>query len=314
MEKHLFVLAALCCCAVVGPRCADAELVVTVTEVVTPQGRVDLLFRGAGSVDLTDLTLASQFALQSSEVGPRFGSFFVGPGGDRLVNGYVGSASSSVVGPSDFGDGFSTDNTSTNVSATGDAFFLGAFGAGPDERGIAVPEGYVSESLLRFGMRIEDTDLEDAGLDIGEFKYRWGDSNPDCLTIQVLAEPVALEGDFELDGDVDLIDVDRYIGVLGSAATGDLQPLDLNGDGIVSLDDHDDHVTRLLEAGGVNGTQLGDINLDGRTDVLGDAFILVANLGRSVGSRSEGDLDGDGFVTVLGDAFRLVASLGQSNQ
>ena len=232
-----------------------------------------------------------------------------------MVEGYLGSSlSSSILGPSGFGDGFSTDNTSTTVSATGEAFFLGVFGTGPDDRAIAVPEGYVSGSILRFGMRIEDTDFEEAGLEIGEYVYRWGVSNPDSLTIRVLADPVGLEGDFDLDGDVDLLDVDQYVGILGSAAIGDLQPLDLDGDGIVSLADHDDHVMRLLSAGGVNGTPLGDINLDGTTDVLGDAFILVANLGQSVSSRLEGDLNGDGVVTVLGDAFRLVASLGESNR
>ena len=58
---------------------------------------------------------------------------------------------------------------------------------------------------------------------------------------------------------------------------------------------------------------VGDINQDGEVDILGDAFILVQNLGRNDGvSWSDGDLNGDGTVDVLGDAFQLVGNLGQS--
>ena len=64
--------------------------------------------------------------------------------------------------------------------------------------------------------------------------------------------------------------------------------------------------------GGI-GTAAGDINLDGVVDVLGDAFLLIANLGDSVTSWSQGDLNGDGEVDVLGDAFLLIASLGADN-
>lgn len=84
----------------------------------------------------------------------------------------------------------------------------------------------------------------------------------------------------------------------------------------------------------------GDFNLDGRVDVLNDAFILVGNLG-SPGGFTDGDLvgeggfvdqvdlaffvglgligtenvipgdaNGDGVVDVLGDAFLIVGNLG----
>jgi len=57
----------------------------------------------------------------------------------------------------------------------------------------------------------------------------------------------------------------------------------------------------------------GDANLDGRVDVLGDGFALVANLGVTEGATwSQGDFDGNGQVDVLDDAFVLVANLGRS--
>lgn len=57
----------------------------------------------------------------------------------------------------------------------------------------------------------------------------------------------------------------------------------------------------------------GDANLDGKVDVLGDAFTLVGNLGMSFGAQwTDGDFNGDGNVVVLGDAFLLVGQLGQS--
>ena len=56
----------------------------------------------------------------------------------------------------------------------------------------------------------------------------------------------------------------------------------------------------------------GDANLDGRVDVLGDAFPLVGGLGTTSGATwAQGDFTGDGKVDVLGDAFVLVGNLGR---
>ena len=112
------------------------------------------------------------------------------------------------------------------------------------------------------------------------------------------------------DGD----DVDFYVGNLDRPATGDLAQLDLNGDGEVTVADHNLHVTTLVAtSNGVTGALLGDVNLDGVVDVLSDALSLVANLGQSVTSRSQGDLNADGTVDVIEDAFILINQLGQSN-
>ena len=53
------------------------------------------------------------------------------------------------------------------------------------------------------------------------------------------------------------------------------------------------------------------MDFDGEVSVLGDAFILVAQL-NSTGPYSYGlgDLNADQAVDVLGDAFILIAHLG----
>ena len=131
---------------------------------------------------------------------------------------------------------------------------------------------------------------------------------------QITGTEPSVTGDFDLDGDVDLDDLDRYIGNIGEPASGDLEILDLNGDGTVGANNFEQHYETLVEtSNGGKGTFAGDANLDGTVNVLGDAFTLVGNLGSSVSSWADGDFNGDGTVNVLGDAFLLVANLGQTN-
>ncbi|MDA8564204.1 hypothetical protein N9L06_07125 [Mariniblastus sp.] len=131
--------------------------------------------------------------------------------------------------------------------------------------------------------------------------------------VRLTATPPAL-GDFNGDGNIDGDDVDFYIGNLDQFATGELERLDLTGDGALTIVDHNVHVTILVTtSNGVTGALLGDVNLDGTVDVLNDAFALVASLGQSATSRSQGDLNADGVVDVLNDAFILIGQLGQSN-
>lgn len=123
-----------------------------------------------------------------------------------------------------------------------------------------------------------------------------------------------LNGDFDMDGDVDADDIDFYAGNLDLPATGDLDQLDLDGDGFVTLADHDLHVTTLAEtSNGQTGALIGDTNLDGSVDVLIDAFALIGGLGTATGGYANGDLNADGVIDVLGDAFRLIGNLGLSN-
>lgn len=129
------------------------------------------------------------------------------------------------------------------------------------------------------------------------------------------ASALSLRGDFDSDGDVDINDLDQFIGQIGTDVGGQGQQsaLDLNVDGIVGSDDFEEHFSQLVQIPGVGlGTLQGDINLDGSVDVLNDAFQMVSNLGGAVSSWSDGDVTGDGRVDVLNDAFALVSNLGMS--
>ena len=131
-----------------------------------------------------------------------------------------------------------------------------------------------------------------------------------------LGDSPALTGDFEPDGDVDADDIDFYSGNIGEEATGDLAQLDFVNDGLVTVADYQFHIENFVQtSNGQVGTIVGDINLDGTVDVLGDAFLLVGGLGLTSGaSYADGDLNADGAVDVLGDAFVLVGNLGLSNE
>jgi len=125
-----------------------------------------------------------------------------------------------------------------------------------------------------------------------------------------------LAGDFEPDGDVDADDIDFYSGNIGEAAVGDLVQLDFDNDDFVTLADHQFHIENfVLTSNGQVGTNVGDINLDGTVNVLGDALALVGGLGLTTGAGyADGDLNADGAVNVLGDALVLVSNLGLSNE
>jgi len=123
-----------------------------------------------------------------------------------------------------------------------------------------------------------------------------------------------LQGDNNSDGVVDCDDLDSYVGNIGLSSSGALAQLDLDDDGIVSAADADIHVLTLIQtSNGVVGTFLGDLNCDGRVDVLNDALALVLNLGGVTTRYAQGDLNFDGGVSVLGDAVLLIANLNNSN-
>ena len=71
--------------------------------------------------------------------------------------------------------------------------------------------------------------------------------------------------------------------------------------------------TYVQTSNGQTGTFLGDMNLDGSVDVLGDAFTLIGNLNNPAAGYTQGDLNLDGRVDVLSDAFLLIGNLGKSN-
>jgi len=122
-------------------------------------------------------------------------------------------------------------------------------------------------------------------------------------------------GDFDDSGGVDATDIDFYLGSISLPAIDDLQQLDLDGDELVTLTDYQFHIENLVQtSNGETGSFIGDLNLDGTVDVLGDGIILVSNLGSSgfVG-YADGNLNADFAINVLGDALVFVSNLGLSN-
>jgi len=144
-------------------------------------------------------------------------------------------------------------------------------------------------------------------------------ANPDAATpgSTVTVTLVAIIGDLNADGAVDVDDINLYPSQLGLTTTNsNFNPaFDLNGDGAITLADHNVLVTDFVQtSNGLIGTFLGDANLDGSVDVLSDALALITNLSSSgpVG-YAEGDFNADQLVNVLGDAILLIGNLGASN-
>ena len=134
--------------------------------------------------------------------------------------------------------------------------------------------------------------------------------------LEILATAIVVVGDSDGDMDVDCDDLDSYVGNLDTSVAGStgLANLDIDGDEMLTLEDANEAITTLVvTSNGITGTFPGDFNCNGTVDVLGDAFILIENLGGLVTMYSEGDANFDGFVDILGDAFILVENLGESN-
>ena len=134
------------------------------------------------------------------------------------------------------------------------------------------------------------------------------------LNLVGFAKPQAIPGDVNLDDVVDCSDLNLFVGNLDIEAVGEAVPLDVTCDGTVTIDDVNETLDHIVTSNGETGTILGDFNCDGAVDVLGDAFILVGNLGSTNALYTDGDATFDGVVDVLGDAFILVGNLGMSNQ
>ena len=118
--------------------------------------------------------------------------------------------------------------------------------------------------------------------------------------------------DFNGDSAWNTADLDALNAAIEDGTTN--QTYDLNSDGIVDMGDRDTWLASAAAANGFASPYLvGDIDLDGTVNVLGDGFTLVANLLSSTSNWSEGDLNADGQVNVLGDAFALIANLNRTN-
>ena len=131
-----------------------------------------------------------------------------------------------------------------------------------------------------------------------------GDFNGELMIFSQIVRATNALGDLDGSGSITGPDIDLLYASYGVTPANDIE-LDLDSDGQVGDSDRD----RLIE--GIAQTRLGDLNFDGRVNVLGDAFTLVGNIGTTGGATyAEGDINGDGSVNVLGDAFVLVGNLG----
>lgn len=111
-------------------------------------------------------------------------------------------------------------------------------------------------------------------------------------------------GDLDGSGSITGADIDLLYAAYGATPANDIE-LDIDSDGQVGDSDRN----RLIE--GIAETRLGDLNFDGKVDVLNDAFTLVGGIGTTSGATyAEGDINGDGQINVLGDAFPLVGNIG----
>ena len=147
------------------------------------------------------------------------------------------------------------------------------------------------------------------------FIIRLGDNNGlngEIFRITSATIAASTDGDYLRDGIVNLTDVDLLRANIGTGATGAAATFDLNENGTIDFPDLEQLLGDfVVTSSGSVGTFPGDLDLDGQVNVLGDAFILVENLGQAVDSYSDGDINGDGVVDVLGDAFILVGNLGR---
>ncbi len=134
-----------------------------------------------------------------------------------------------------------------------------------------------------------------------------------CISLLVTSVSYAdNDSDFNGDSTWDKIDIDALVSVIAAGTHG--SAFDLNDDGQVDLADRDQWLASAAAANGFGRPYLvGDIDLNGKVDVLGDAATLVSNLFSSTPNWSFGDLDANGQVDVLGDAVLLISNLSRSN-
>ena len=204
---------------------------------------------------------------------------------------------------------------SGNISASGEVDLSGTLG-------LVAGESFDAAIGQTFRILTADSlgGTEFLGIDqsaAGEYTFdvTYGDGFVEIEVVDFVTGTVNTNGDFDNDGDVDAEDIDSFLLFSDNApARGELDLFNLNLDGVITETDRAIHINSLVEtSNGQVGTFFGDINLDGTVDVLGDAFILVGNLGSSSALYSDGDVNGDGRVDVLGDSFALVSNLGSTN-
>ena len=178
----------------------------------------------------------------------------------------------------------------------------------------------VNHSFVLNPSILPEADLQASGLLATDFKLNKASDSTRYDHLPLIVDFAAsdslflLAGDFDADGDVDLVDLNQYSGLIGEVASGDLAKLDLDEDGFVGANDAIYLYENLVETSNGNvGTFAGDLNLDGIVDVLDDGFGFISNLNQPAVSWSQGDFNFDQVVDVVGDGFLLIQNLDRSN-
>ena len=140
--------------------------------------------------------------------------------------------------------------------------------------------------------------IDASGMDSGVRRYDLPTASSFAFGFRIASlGGASVLGDFDGDGDVDADDVDILCANMG----GDLDPYDLNSDGVVDEDDMIFHVETLVEwdngvTNGV-GTYQGDFNLDGVVNAT-DLQIMQGSFGSSGVGFAAGNANCDTVVNA----------------
>ena len=183
-------------------------------------------------------------------------------------------------------------------------------------RDIQITGVSIDDSVTTFGLTEDRIAFDGNELEINFQGLPYNSSSFVRIDLELFQDPplMAPFADFDNDDDVDIDDINNLIDLFRQEPEGNLNDFDLDESGAIDEGDLSLVIETLVEtSNGQAGTFLGDFDLDGQVNVLGDAFILVGNLGTNVDSYADGDANGDRRVDVLNDAFALVSNLGRSN-
>jgi hypothetical protein len=131
----------------------------------------DVIAKGSGSVDKTDLSFVGSGVGSCFEVNGLFALACVGPHSIDIDT-YRG-----FVGPLSFGPG------QNNLATSGSGDFTGIIGRSGF---LDLPGGYVSKAMLVGEASFANSDFQDLGLTPGTYVWSWGTgSDADTFTVQI---------------------------------------------------------------------------------------------------------------------------------
>lgn len=160
-----------CFASVVALPCDEARAVATI---FAKQDGANVVFRGSGSLDLTELTILQTVPhwFNYFRTWPSDAEFQVGAVPGSRVDLYVCAFGACIVGPSSFGA--ISEQYHFPDLGSGNAFGFWDFDG---YRGIVVPFDYISGSELAGSSTYLNRTLADMGIKPGTSVYSWGAGN-----------------------------------------------------------------------------------------------------------------------------------------